>query len=122
MMSVRKTILAMAALVAGFVNLSAAAGPAFAQVPETVAVSYSDLNLGSPAGRAVLDRRLVDAAAELCGDFHHLELARAEAGRACIGATLAAVQPQRDAAIGRRTGTVQVSYNDFTVRVSRAAN
>ena len=121
-MTVRNAILAAAALVAGFVNVCGAVGPAVAQVPETVAVSYADLNLANRAGRAVLDQRIADAAESLCGDFDRRELGRAAAGRECIGATLAAVQPQVDAAIGYRTGTVQVSHNDFSVRVSRAAN
>jgi UrcA family protein len=122
MMSVRNTILAAAALVAAFINLSAAAGPAMARAADTVAVSYADLNLRNRAGRAVLGQRVADAAARLCGGFHPLELARAQAGRDCISATLAAAQPQLDAAIGYRTGTVEVSRNDFTLSVSRAAN
>ena len=120
-MSVRTTILAAAALVAGLVNVGVAAGPALAQTGETIAVSYADLNLANQAGRAVLDQRIAAAAAQLCGAFNPLELGRAEAGRACISDTLAAVQDQRDAAVGRRFGTVQVSQADLAIRVTRAA-
>ena len=120
-MTVRSTILAAAALVAGFANLSLAAGPAFAQGEETITVSYADLNLANAAGREAFDRRIAGAVSQLCGDFNPVELGRAAAGRACLTETLAAVQPQRDAAIGHR-GTVSVAQADLTIRVSRAAN
>ncbi|HEX8641934.1 MAG TPA: UrcA family protein [Allosphingosinicella sp.] len=120
-MSLRTTILAAAAIVAGFVNISCATAPAYAQGQETIAVSYADLNLANQAGRAVLHERVADAAADLCGAFDRRDVGRAEAGRACISATLAAVQPQLDAAVGYR-GTVQVAQNELTVRVVRAAN
>jgi UrcA family protein len=119
-MIVRSTILAAAALIAGAANLGLAAGPALAQGQETITVSYADLNLANPAGRDAFDRRIAGAVSRLCGDFNPVELGRAAAGRACFADTLAAVQPQRDAAIGR-TGTVEVATN-LTVRVSRAAN
>lgn len=113
-MFVRSTILAAAALVAG-----TAAVPALAQGQETVTISYADLNLANQAGREAFDRRIAGAVAELCGAVNPVELGRAAIGRACIAETLAAVQPQRDAAIGHR-GTVEVA--NLTVRVSRAAN
>jgi UrcA family protein len=121
MMSARSTVLFAAAIVAGFVNIGCA-GSAVAQPQETIAVSYADLNLANAAGRDILDRRIGVAAVQLCGDYNPLELGRADAGRDCVSATLAAVQPQRDAAIGARFGTVRVSHNDFTLRVSRAAS
>ena len=120
-MSVRSTILAAAAIVVGFANLSLAVAPAMAQGQDTISVSYADLNLANPAGRDLLDRRIAGAVSQLCGDFSPVELGRAAAGRACIAETLAAVQPQRDAAIGHR-GTVRVSEANLMVRVSRAAN
>ncbi|HWT13986.1 MAG TPA: UrcA family protein [Allosphingosinicella sp.] len=120
-MFVRASLFA-AALVAGFVNLGLAAGPAMAQAQETITVSYADLNLANAAGRHLFDRRIFAAASQLCGDFAPIELGRAAAGRTCLSATLAAVRPQRDAAVGARYGTVRVSQADLTVSVSRAAN
>lgn len=123
-MSVRTTFLAAAAVAASLVNLSAAASPAMAQEQETVVVSYADLNLGNQAGRNVLDRRIAQAASELCGQFNPIELGQAEAGRSCVADTIASVQPQRDAALNRRFGTVQISQagGGGSLRVSRAAN
>ena len=122
-MSVRTTILAVAAVAASLVNLGAAASPAMAQTQETIVVSFADLNLGNQAGRNVLDRRIQTAASQLCGQFNPVALGEAEAGRACLAETIAAVQPQRDAAIGNRYGTVQISQaGGGSLRVSRAAN
>ena len=121
-MFLRSTFLAAAAIVACFVNLSLAAGPAFAQTEATMVISYADLNLGNSAGRAVLERRIASAAEQLCGQFNPIELGQAEAGRACLSETIASVQPQVEAAINRRFGTVRISQADLSVRVSRAAN
>lgn len=121
-MTVRSTILAAAALVAGLINVTVAAAPAIAQTPASIAVSYGDLNLNSDAGRTVLDRRIAAAATQLCGEALPVELGRAAASRACFSETLAAVQPQRDAAVSQRFGTVQVSQADLSLRVTRAAN
>lgn len=119
-MSVRKTILAVAAVSAALVNVGIAAAPAMAQAPETIAVSFADLNLGNQAGRDALDRRIESAANQLCGHFNPVELGQAQAGRACLTETIAAVQPQREAALNQRFGTVEISQ--LNVSVSRAAN
>ena len=119
-MFIRSSVLAAAALVAGFVNLGLAAAPAFAQPAEGIAVSYADLNLSSAAGREVLDRRIANAAGQLCGEFRAVELGWAAAVEACRAETIALAQPQRNAAL--RHGTVQVSDASQIVRVSRAAN
>lgn len=116
----RTAFLAVAAVAATIVNLGVAAGPALAATQETIVVSYADLNLGNQAGRSVLDRRIASAASQLCGQFNPIELGQAEAGRACVAETIAAVQPQRDAALNQRFGTVQISQ--LNVSVSRAAN
>ena len=119
-MFVRPSILAAAALTAGLVTLGVAAAPAAAQPIPSVLVSYADLNLASTAGREILDRRIANAAGQLCGAFSPVELNWAEAVRECRALTIADTQPQRDAAL--RHGTVQVSSADRAVRVSRAAN
>lgn len=119
-MSVRSTLAAVA-LSAGLVCQLGAAGPAFAQAPEAIAISYADLNLASRAGRDTLDSRIANAASQLCGQFQPVELGWAAAVRACQDATIASAQPQRDAAVGLR-GTVRISSNELLVRASRVAN
>ena len=119
-MFVRPLILAAAAVTAGLLSLSAASVPAFAQESRSIAVSYADLNLASADGRDVLDQRIASAASQLCGPSDGRDLVWARAVEACQQATIGAVQPQRDAAIGLR-GTVQVSFNQ-ALQVSRAVN
>ena len=113
-MSVRSTILAAAALVAGI------AAPAFAQSPEFIEVSYGDLNLTSDAGRQVLDSRIAGAAEQLCGQARSIELTWNAAVQTCRSETIAQTRPQRDAAL--RYGTVEIAQAAPAVRVSRAAN
>jgi UrcA family protein len=119
-MFVRPSILAAAAVTAGLLAIGAVATPAMAQDAPSVTVSYADLNLASPLGREILDRRIAGAASQLCGTARSVELTWAAAVNDCREATIAATQPQRDAAVGLR-GTVQVSLNQ-ALRVSRAAN
>ena len=118
-MSVRSSILAAAAVAASLCNLAAA--PAFAESPESILVSYADLNLANAAGRDILDRRIANAASSLCGQYTLAHVGFATAARACQAETIAAVQPQRDAAMNFR-GTVRVSSADRFLRVSRAAS
>ena len=121
-MTVRSTILA-AAVAATIVNIGFVAAPAAAQTQEAIAVSYADLNLDNPVGRNVLDRRIASAAGQLCGQAALADLGDSAAVRTCLDQTIAAVQPQRDAAIGNRYGTVQISQaGGGSLRVSRAAN
>ena len=115
-MSVR-TILAAAVVVASL----GAAAPALAQSAESVTVSYADLNLGTASGRTALDRRITNAAEQLCGFYQPTELTWAAAVRACQSETVALAQPQVDAAL-RERGSVQVSSADRFIRVNRAAN
>ena len=120
-MSVRPSILAAAVLVAGLVNVGVAAVPAVAQAPQGVAVSYADLNLASTAGRHILDRRIANAAEQLCGRFSPVDLYFAAAVQACRAETIASTQSQRNAAVGLG-GTVEVSDAGRYLRVNRAAN
>lgn len=117
-MFVRAPILAAAAIAAMIANVAAVA-PALAQGAPSVEVSYGDLNLTSDAGRQILDRRIANAAAQLCGEARPVELTWNAAVEACRSETIASTQPQRDAAV--RYGTVQIASAPV-VRVSRAAN
>ena len=118
-MFVRPSILAAAVLTAGLATL-AAVSPAAAQAPASVTVSYADLNLASSVGRDILDRRIANAAGQLCGGFNANQLTWAAAVLECRAETIADTRPQRDAAL--RQGTVEVSSADRILRVNRAAN
>ena len=120
-MFVRPSILAAAAVMAGVISLGAVAAPAMAQEAPSIAVSYADLNLASPLGRTILDRRIANAASQLCGTAREIDLNQSAAVDTCREATIDSVQSQRDTAIGLR-GTVQVSDASKVMRVSRAAN
>lgn len=66
-------------------------------------VSFADLDLGSAAGRAAMDRRINRAASSVCfAENSTLQLARA-----CHRDTVAQAQADLDQAI--RRGTVQVA-------------
>ena len=47
-------------------------------------VRYSDLNLNTQAGAAVLYKRIRNAAEEVCGDVGSRQLAEAAAAKACV--------------------------------------
>ena len=47
-------------------------------------VHYSDLNLNTQAGAAVLYKRIRNAAVEVCGDVDARQLAEAKAAKACV--------------------------------------
>jgi UrcA family protein len=115
MMSVR-SILAAAVVAAGL-----AATPALAQPAEAITVSYADLNLAVATGRNTLDRRIANAAEQLCGYYQPTELTWAAAVRACQTETIALTQPQVETAL-RQRGSVEVSSADRVIRVNRAAN
>jgi UrcA family protein len=90
-----RIIFAIAALAA------ATSVPAYASVPRDAAsrvVSYADLDLAAPAGRARLDRRIGAAVRSICGD-NAGDLRAARESRACRIATLAQIsRPARFAA------------------------
>lgn len=110
-MSPRKTILAAAFAVV--LNAGIAAAPAAAQTVDSVTVSYADLNLGSAAGRAVLDRRIAHAARQVCGQFAPIELRRNSLSRACQADVIASAEAQRSAIV--------FASNNANARVSRTA-
>lgn len=76
--------------------------PAAALAQETQAdihVAYRDLNLQSPIGVKVLDRRIARAIAEVCPDFAGFDLARKRATSRCRAAKQAEVADQRAAVL-----------------------
>ena len=108
-MKMRPFILAVAVTAAGLSTFTAV-GPAVA-AEAGVVISYDDLNLGSAAGRAVLDRRIERAATRICGFALPVELDLAAEVNSCREGTIAAARSQLRA--GEQTASV---------RVVRAAN
>jgi len=90
-----KTIIATASASLFFL---AAAAPAFADdigSPPTAVVSYADLDLGHPQGRAVLERRVGNAVAQVCPAANRAaELALAARAHTCREAAWSAAQRQ----------------------------
>ncbi len=76
-MSLRSIALTAAACVAATMTAATQASAADISVsPDTVTVrvSYADLNLANPAGRARLERRIAGAARGMCGHYFPTEL------------------------------------------------
>ena len=111
-MSPRKTVL-VAAFAAIVLNTGIAASPAAAQTVDSVTISYADLNLANAAGRAVLDRRIAQAARQVCGEFPPVELRRNSLSRACQADVIASAEAQRSAVV--------FASNNANARVSRTA-
>ena len=74
---------AVAAVCLASVTIVAHADQAADGLP-TRTVRYSDLNLNTQAGAAVLYQRIRNAAKEVCGDVDSLQLARVAAAKPCI--------------------------------------
>ena len=108
-MSVRKTLIAVAAVTAALASTTVAVAPAAAQTIEVVQVAYGDLNLATASGRASLDGRIAYAARQLCGDYSHLELKFAAQSRDCQQSVIASAQEQIAAAPGERFASLRVS-------------
>lgn len=95
--------------------LAAAAAPSLATAPQpslrTVAVDYSDLDLGRTEGRARLERRIEAAIRQVCGDEGVRGLASAAEVSRCIAATRDAARRSMAAAVasaGRQTGEARL--------------
>jgi UrcA family protein len=82
------------------------ATPALAQADDaaTRRVSYADLDLSSPAGRAVLDRRLTSAVRAVCGSGSY-DLSRMVAEKRCFKVAIGSARQQATlAALSRDSG------------------
>ena len=91
-------LLAAAALAATTAALPSPAAAQPAGGPR-IAVGYSDLDLGTPAGRAALDLRLLHAARTACGTPSSADSLGHARRDACVAEARAAVAAQRDSAI-----------------------
>jgi UrcA family protein len=84
------------------------ATPAIAQASHTVRVPYGDLNLGTPAGVAALDRRLDRAVERVCGYTEIQNLSGNRQIERCRAETWQSIQDDRQGAIARATGQQDV--------------
>lgn len=85
------------------------AAPAMADTPlltDQVSISTANLDLASPQGRQMLERRVNAAISAMCGTPVFGDRDEAEALRACREEARAAVQPQVKAVLGRANVTV----------------
>lgn len=84
------------ALIASVATITPAV--AEASEPQTVSsiVHTADLDLSSANGRQELDRRIVQAAREVCGEASPVDLEGRNAVRQCRADTIAAATKQRD--------------------------
>jgi UrcA family protein len=74
----------MAGIAALCLATAAMAAQADAPAPQARTVRYADLNLNTPAGAAVLYKRIKNAAEQVCGDGNARQLAEAMAAKACL--------------------------------------
>ena len=69
-------------------------------------ISTTNLDLGTPQGRQVLERRINTAISDMCGAPVFGDSDQADARRACRDEARAAVQPQVNAMVNRASLTV----------------
>ena len=112
MMSPRPFLFAVAAVAVALGTTAATVSPVYA-AESGVVVQYDDLNLGSAAGRAVLEARIDRAASRVCGTYNILELDIAAGVNACREDAIAAARAQLRSTSGERHAAL---------RVVRAAN
>ena len=87
--------------------LAFSATPALAQPPVTAtsAVQTADLDLSTAKGQRALDRRLGQAAKEVCGTVSPADLAGQNEARRCRVETLASLAAERDERIAAASGS-----------------
>jgi UrcA family protein len=90
--------------------LACAATSAMAQTPPSVRVSYAELDLGSDAGVATLDRRIAHAIDRVCPRAAPTDLAAQAAARRCRAELWADIRAQRATALA----AARSNRNDLT--------
>lgn len=96
-----KNPILIAALAFAATGAAMLATPASAQPPAgaTVAVSYADLDLTTPAGIRTLDRRILSAVRQACGPTSDFDPAGRNLVEACRSDALERLSAQRETAI-----------------------
>ena len=92
----RNTALFALALIASATTITPTVAQAFEPVTVTSIVQTADLDLSSSNGQQELDRRIVQAAREVCGEASNVDLEGRNAVRECRAETIAAAASQRE--------------------------
>lgn len=92
----RNTALFALALIASAATVMPTVAQAFEPVTVTSIVKTADLDLASSAGQRELDRRIVQAAREVCGEVSDFDLEGKNAARQCRADTIAQAAAQRE--------------------------
>jgi UrcA family protein len=112
-MTLRSIIFSLAAAAAALIPAAATAAPMLVEAPPSVKVSYADLDIGAPAGRQTLDKRIAGAAKRVCVSDHDLNLPMARETRNCISKAVASANRQVENVLASRT---QLAARDLQVR------
>jgi UrcA family protein len=97
--TIMKTLLALTALAGGLCF-----APALSAQTVTRTVSSENIDTGTAAGRAKLDRRIEIAVKTACGDASSADARGRKALNRCRADALARALPQRDQLIAQRNG------------------
>ena len=92
----RNTAFFLAALIASATTITPTVAQAFEPVTVSSIVRTADLDLSSASGQKELDRRIVQAAREVCGTASNFDLEGKNAARHCVADTVAAATAQRE--------------------------
>jgi UrcA family protein len=102
----RNTALFSLALIASATTIAPTVAEAFEPVTVTSSVRTADLDLSSAKGQQALDRRIVNAAREVCGTASDVDLEGKNAVRQCRSETIAQAASQREQLIAAaKSGT-----------------
>ena len=103
-----KTLISLAAL-AAIMPFAPAAAQSLPTPAASRTVAYGDLDLGSAAGRATLERRVRRAALDVCGVPSGADLVGQNDTHACRKATTRAALTQVEAQLRVPSGAVRVA-------------
>ncbi len=92
----RNTALFALALIASAATVTPTVAAAVEAETVTSIVRTADLDLSNDAGQRELDRRIVQAAREVCGDASDVDLEGKNAARQCRADTIAQASSQRE--------------------------
>lgn len=92
----RNTVIFALALIASAATVTPTASQALESATATSIVRTADLDLSSDSGQRELDRRIVQAAREVCGEASNVDLEGRNAARQCREDTIAQAALQRE--------------------------
>lgn len=114
---IRSLIVVTAAIAAaGLPSIACAEAPADPDDPVRIQVDFADLDLGSPDGVKLLQKRVTRAAKKLCfGNHGRRALWEREEAAACNREALASATPQVDLAVSRAESERLASASEIVV-------